>query len=31
MAMTEMEKLKAGMPYRYDDPGLVEMKDTASV
>ena len=28
--MTEMEKLKAGMPYRYDDPELVEMKDTAS-
>ena len=28
--LTEMEKLKAGLPYRYDDPELVEMKDTAS-
>ena len=28
--MTEMEKLKAGLPYSYDDPELVEMKDTAS-
>lgn len=29
--MTEMEKLRAGLPYRYDDPELVEMKDTASM
>lgn len=28
--MTEMEKLVAGLPYRYDDPELVAMKDTAS-
>ncbi len=28
--MTEMEKLEAGLPYRYDDPELVAMKDTAS-
>ena len=31
MAMTEMEKLRAGLPYRYDDPELVAMKDTASL
>ncbi|MDO4851091.1 MAG: sugar O-acetyltransferase [Actinomycetota bacterium] len=31
MAMSEMEKLRAGLPYRYDDPELVEMKDTASL
>ena len=29
--MTEMEKLRAGLSYRYDDPELVEMKDTASM
>lgn len=29
--MTEMDKLKAGEPYRYDDPELVNMKDTASM
>ena len=29
--MTEMEKLRAGLPYRYDDSELVEMKDTASM
>lgn len=29
--MTEMEKLRAGLPYRYDDPELVTMKDTASL
>lgn len=23
MSMTEMDKLKAGLPYRYDDPELV--------
>lgn len=28
--MTEIEKLVAGLPYRYDDPELVAMKDTAS-
>lgn len=28
--MTEMEKLVAGLPYRYDEPELVAMKDTAS-
>lgn len=28
--MTEMENFKAGLPYRYDDPELVKMKDTAS-
>lgn len=28
--MTEMEKLVSGLPYRYDDPELVAMKDTAS-
>lgn len=28
--MTEMEKLVAGLPHRYDDPELVTMKDTAS-
>ena len=28
--MNEMEKLKAGLLYRYDDPELVTMKDTAS-
>ena len=31
MGMTEMQKLKAGLPYRYDDPELVVMKDTASL
>lgn len=30
IAMTEMEKLKAGLAYRYDDAELVAMKDTAS-
>ena len=30
-SMTEMEKLRAGLPYRYDDPELVKMKDTASL
>ena len=29
--MTEMEKLRAGLPYRYDDPELVAMKDAASL
>lgn len=29
--MTEMEKLQAGLAYRYDDPELVTMKDTASL
>ena len=29
--MTEMDKLKAGLPYRYDDPELVAMKDAASL
>ena len=29
--MTELEKLHAGLPYRYDDPDLVTMKDTASL
>ena len=29
--MTELEKLAAGLPYRYDDPELVAMKDTASL
>lgn len=29
--MTEMDNLKAGLPYRYDDPELVKMKDTASL
>ncbi|MCL3778174.1 sugar O-acetyltransferase [Actinomyces sp. 186855] len=28
--MTEMEKLEAGLPYRYDDPALARLKDTAS-
>ena len=28
--MTEMEKLEAGLAYRYDDPELARMKDTAS-
>lgn len=31
MGMTEMQKLKVGLPYRYDDPELVAMKDTASL
>lgn len=29
--MAEMEKLKAGLPYRYDALELVAMKDTASL
>ena len=29
--MTELEKLRAGLPYHYDDPDLVAMKDTASL
>ena len=29
--MTEMDKLRAGLPYRYDDPELVMMKDAASL
>ena len=29
--LTEMEKLVEGLPYRYDDPELVAMKDTASM
>ena len=29
--MTEIEKLKAGLPHRYDGPELVAMKDTASL
>ena len=29
--MTEMDKLNAGLPYRYDDPELVAMKDAASL
>lgn len=29
-ALSEMEKLLAGLPYRYDDAELVTMKDTAS-
>lgn len=29
--MSEMDKLRAGLPYRYDDPELVRMKDTASL
>lgn len=28
--MTEMEKLRSGLRYRYDDPELAQMKDTAS-
>lgn len=29
--MAEMDKLNAGLPYRYDDPELVAMKDAASL
>ena len=29
--MTEMDKLRAGLPYRYDEAELVRMKDTASL